>query len=78
MVLLPPVTSSPINSDWSCLLSTSNLLVSVPSSVIVPAGQTSAAFAIATNPLLSLLDIVVSVSASYGGSTQIVPLTLMP
>jgi uncharacterized protein (TIGR03437 family) len=62
----------------TCLLSTSNLLVSVPSSVIVPAGQTSAAFAIATNPLLSLLDIVVSVSASYGGSTQIVPLTLMP
>jgi hypothetical protein len=59
-------------------LSVNNPLVSVPATVTVPAGQTSATFAVTTNPLLSLVDILVSVSASYGGSNQTAPLTLKP
>src|SRR5207253_2130196 len=58
------------------LLSSDNGAASVPSSVTVPAGDTSATFPINTSAVAASTP--VTITASYGGATQTATLTVTP
>jgi hypothetical protein len=57
-------------------LSDNSAATSVPASVTVPAGSTSANFSVGTSAVA--VSTSVSISASYGGGTQNVSLTVLP
>jgi len=57
-------------------LSYTSPLISIPSSVRVAAGATSATFTIGTSPVAA--DSIVSISASLGGATKVSTLTIQP
>lgn len=57
-------------------LSSGNTVASVPASVTVAAGATSASFTVTTNPVPS--TIIFNISAAYGGNFQFAALTLNP
>ena len=60
------------------LSSNNTLLVTVPATVTVPAGQTSATFPCGTNLLTGLLDVLINISASLNGTVQVAALTVKP
>src|SRR6266446_4620184 len=57
-------------------LSSNNGATSVPSSVAVPAGATSATFTVSTSPVTA--STTVAISAAYGGVTRSASLTVTP
>jgi hypothetical protein len=57
-------------------LSSNNGAASVPSSVAVPAGATTAAFTVSTSPVTA--STTVAISAAYGGVTSSASLTVTP
>src|SRR5467141_383505 len=57
-------------------LSSNNGAASVPSSVAVPAGATSATFTVSTSPVAA--STTVAISAAYGGVTKTASLTVTP
>jgi hypothetical protein len=70
------VLSGPADSAATVLLSSSNgALVSLPASVTVPAGATSASFPIALQPAAA--NTAVSISASMAGVTQTAGITVL-
>jgi len=63
-------------ADTTFTLSSSSTNVSVPATVTIPAGKTSATFAITTQPLSS--GQIVPITATYNGATATANLTLNP
>src|SRR5439155_1327587 len=57
-------------------LSSNNGAASVPSSVAVPAGATTATFTVSTSPVTA--STTVTISAAYGGVSKSATLTVMP
>ena len=68
--------ANPVPTDTTILLATdNNALGTVPVSVVVPAGSTTAVFAITTN--YSSTSQVLNITASYNGSNQTAGLTVL-
>ena len=57
-------------------LSSANSVASVPASVVIPAGQTSASFPVTTQPVPS--TIIFNIAAAANGTTSTAPLTVNP
>lgn len=68
--------AAPTGGAGVALSSSNTAVATVPATVVVPAGQTSAGFGVSTLSVASATP--VTISGSYGGSTQSATLTVTP